>query len=434
MAATEELEIVKGAERTDKNAENGKRFTRVRFFALLAVLGPGLLAGLADDDPAGITTYSQLGAGYGYQLIWVLTISTAALILFQQLVARIGVVTGQGLTGLIRQKFGARAALLAIIALLIANIGTMAAEFAGIAAGFQLFGVNKYISVPLAGVLVTFLVLRGGFRIVERILLVLSAVFICYIAAGFTTGVDWLSAAQGAVVPTMPINRDAIIIAAATLGTTLAPWGLAFIQSYVVDKRLTVKDMKYLRVDVWVGALLTGIIGFFVIVTCASTLNEQGINVITDAAQAASALEPLAGKLATVLFGVGLIGAALLAASILPLSTAYSVADLTGQPAGLDDKIKQAPLFYGAFALVTVLGIAIVLIPGISLVPVLVLTQVINAVLLLPLLIFMVGISRDRRVMGEFTPSMTMNVVYVVAIVIIAASIAILAYATFFMQ
>jgi NRAMP (natural resistance-associated macrophage protein)-like metal ion transporter len=428
MAKTEEITTIQAAE----TAKAGKRFTRARFLALLAVLGPGLLAGLADDDPAGITTYSQLGAGYGYQLLWVLTISTAALILFQQLGARIGVVTGQGLVGLIRQKFGARSALLAIVALVIANIGTMAAEFAGIAAGFQLFGVSKYISVPLAGLLVSFLVLKGGFRNVERILLVLSAVFICYVIAGFQTHTDWLAAAQGALIPTIPASKDAILIATATLGTTLAPWGLSFIQSYVVDKRLTVSDMKYLRVDVWVGALLTGIIGFFVVVTCASTLHVQGITVISDAAQAAAALQPLAGNLATVLFAVGLIGAALLAASILPLSTAYSVADLTGQPAGLDDKIKEAPLFYGTFGLVTIVGMVIVLIPGAPLVPILVLSQVVNAILLLPLLIFMHGIARDKKLMGEYRSKGTMSTVYIVAIAIIAFSILALAYFSFF--
>lgn len=429
MANTEEITTQQAAQ-----AATGRRFTRARFLALLAVLGPGLLAGLADDDPAGITTYSQLGAGYGYQLLWVLTISTAALILFQQLGARIGVVTGQGLIGLIRQKFGARAATVAIIALVIANIGTMAAEFAGIAAGLELFGVSKYISVPIAGLLVSLLVLRGGFRNIERILLVLSAVFICYVIAGFQTNTDWGAALQGSVIPTMPFNKDAVLIATATLGTTLAPWGLAFIQSYVVDKRLTVSDMKYLRVDVWVGALLTGIIGFFVVVTCAGTLHLQGITVITDASQAAQALEPLAGKLATILFAIGLIGAALLAASILPLSTAYSVADLTGNPAGLDDKIKQAPLFYGTFALVTIVGMAIVLIPGAPLVPILVLSQVLNAILLLPLLAFMYGISRDKKLMGEFRAKRTMSVVYLGAIIVIAISIAALAYFTFFVQ
>jgi len=428
MANTEEITTVRATDKT------GRRFTRARFLALVAVLGPGLLAGLADDDPAGITTYSQLGAGYGYQLLWVLTISTAALILFQQLGARIGVVTGQGLVGLIRQKFGARAATLAIIALLIANIGTMAAEFAGIAAGLELFGVSKYISVPIAGLVVSLLVLRGGFRNIERILLVLSAVFICYVIAGFQVNTDWGKALEGSLIPSMPNTRDAVLIATATLGTTLAPWGLAFIQSYVVDKRLTVSDMKYLRIDVWVGALLTGIIGFFVVVTCAGTLHLQGITVITDASQAAQALEPLAGKAATILFAVGLIGAALLAASILPLSTAYSVADLTGQPAGLDDKVRQAPLFYGTFALVTIVGMAIVLIPGAPLIPILVLSQVANAILLLPLLTFMFGIARDKKLMGEFRTGRTMAVVYLAAIVVIAVSIIALAYFTFFVH
>ena len=403
--------------------KTSRRFTAARFAALLGVLGPGLLAGLSDDDPAGITTYSQLGAGYGYQLLWVLTISTVALILFQQLGARIGVVTGQGLAGLIRQRYGARAATLAIIALLGANIGTTAAEFAGIAAGAELFGVSRYIAVPIAAVAVSALVLRGNFRNVERVLLVLSAVFICYVAAAFFAKPDWGQALQGSLIPTMPFTKDAMLIATATLGTTLAPWGLSFIQSYVVDKRLTIKDMPYLRVDVWIGALLTGIIGFFVVVTCASTLHQTGVTSITDAAQAAAALKPLAGEFATALFAIGLIGAALLAASILPLSTAYAVTDLTGQPAALDDSIKEAPLFYGTFGFVTLLAMSLVLIPGAPMVPILVLTQVLNAILLLPLLAFMYGIARDRKLMGEHIASRGMAATYIVAIVLIAVCI-----------
>jgi len=408
-----------------------RRFTSARFVALLGVLGPGLLAGLSDDDPAGITTYSQLGAGFGYQLLWVLTISTIALILFQQLGARIGVVTGQGLAGLIRQRYGARAATLAIIALLGANIGTTAAEFAGIAAGAELFGVSRYIAVPLAALAVSFLVLRGNFRNIERVLLVLSAVFICYIAAAFFAKPDWGQAFQGSVMPTMPFNKDALLIATATLGTTLAPWGLSFIQSYVVDKRLTIKDMPYLRLDVWIGALLTGIIGFFVVITCASTLHINGITNITDAAQAAKALSPMAGSFATALFATGLIGAALLAASILPLSTAYAVTDLTGQPAALDDSIQEAPLFYGTFAFVTVLAMSLVLIPGAPMVPILVLTQVLNAILLLPLLAFMYGIARDPKLMGSHAASRTMAATYIVAIVLIAICIVALGYFSF---
>jgi Mn2+/Fe2+ NRAMP family transporter len=410
---------------------SSKRFTSARFVALLAVLGPGLLAGLSDDDPAGITTYSVLGTNYGYQMIWVLSISTVALIMFQQLGARIGVVTGQGLAGLIRQKYGARAATLAIIALLGANVGTTTAEFAGIAAGFELFGVSKYVSVPIAAALVSFLVLRGGFRAIERILLVLAAVFVCYIAAAFLAQPDWAEAAKGALIPSMPMNKDAWLIATATLGTTLAPWGLSFIQSYVVDKRLTIKDMPYLRVDVWIGALLTGIIGFFVVVTCAATLNKSGAT-IESAADAAAALQPLAGPAATTLFAVGLIGAALLAASILPLSTAYAVTDLTGQRAALDDTVKEAPLFYATFGFVTLVSLTLVLIPGAPLVPILVLTQVLNAVLLLPLLVFMYGISRDQRLMGDYAAKRGMSVSYGVAIAIIAACVLALGYFSFF--
>jgi Mn2+/Fe2+ NRAMP family transporter len=419
------------AEATPVN-KTSRRFTAARFAALLGVLGPGLLAGLSDDDPAGITTYSQLGAGFGYQLLWVLTISTVALILFQQLGARIGVVTGQGLAGLIRQRYGARAASLAIVALLLANIGTTAAEFAGIAAGSELFGVSRYIAVPLAALAVSALVLRGNFRNVERVLLILSAVFICYVAAAFFAKPDWGLAFKGAVLPTMPFDKNAMLIATATLGTTLAPWGLSFIQSYVVDKRLTIKDMPYLRLDVWIGALLTGIIGFFVVVTCASTLHATGVTNITDAAQAAAALKPLAGSFATGLFAIGLIGAALLAASILPLSTAYAVTDLTGQPAALDDSIKEAPLFYGTFGFVTLLAMSLVLIPGAPMVPILVLTQVLNAILLLPLLAFMYGIARDRKLMGEHLASRGMAATYIVAIVLIAICIAALAYFSFF--
>lgn len=395
---------------------------KVALAALGAVVGPGLIAGLSDDDPAGITTYSVLGTNYGYRLLWVLTVSTIALILFQDLGARIGVVTGQGLAGLIRQRYGARAGVLSMAALLLANIGTTTAEFAGIAAGFQIFGVSRYISVPIAAVIVSTLVLRGGFRGVERVLLALSAVFVAYIAAGILAKPDWGAALTGSVVPSLPTGRDAILIATATLGTTLAPWGLAFIQSYAVDKRLTPRELGLLRWDVITGAVLTGVIGFFVVVATAATLHRRGLS-ISDASDAAVALEPLAGRLASELFAAGLIGAALLAASILPLSTAYSVADIAGRPSALDDSIAEAPLFYGTFAFVTVTGVVLVLLPGVSLVPVLVGTQVINAVLLLPLLGYMSGIARDKRLMGEYAARPWVSGIYWVAIALITVCI-----------
>jgi len=395
---------------------------KIRIAALLAVMGPGVIAGLSDDDPAGITTYSVLGAKYGYQLLWVLVASTAALIIFQDLGARIGVVTRQGMIGLIRQKYGARSGTLSAGALILANIGTMTAEFAGIAAAGQLFGVSKYVSVPIAALVVSFLVLRNSFAKVEKIFFLISGVFIAYVIAGFMSHPNWGSALHGVVVPSMPFTRDAVFIATATFGTTLAPWGLAFIQSYAVDKRLTRDDLKLLRVDVWTGSVLTGVIGFFVIVTCAATLNKNGIQ-INDAADAAKALEPLAGTLAKELFAIGLIGAALLAASILPLSTAYSVSDLTGRPAALDDTPREAPLFYATFGVITTVSAILILIPGAPLIKILVLTQILNAVLLLPLLIYMYGISKDERLMGEFVSTRTMRAIYGLIIAIVAVAV-----------
>jgi len=398
---------------------------KIRLAALLSVMGPGVIAGLSDDDPAGITTYSQLGAKFGYQMLWVLVISTIALIIFQDLGARIGVVTRQGLIGLVRQKYGARSGTLSASALIIANFGTLTAEFAGIAAAGQLFGYSRFITVPVAALVVSFLVLRGSFANVEKVFFALSAVFISYVIAGFMAHPDWSKAAHGVFVPSMPLTHDAIYIATATLGTTLAPWGLAFIQSYAVDKRLTRDDLKLLRIDVWTGSLLTGIIGFFVIITCAATLNKEGATNITDASQAARALEPLAGTLAKALFAVGLVGAALLAASILPLSTAYSVGDLTGQPAALDDGPKEAPLFYATFGLMTFFASGLILLPGIPLIKVLVFTQILNAILLLPLLFFMYGISKDTRLMGEFASNSRMRAVY--GFIIALVSICVLA-------
>ena len=392
---------------------------RTRLLALVAVLGPGLLAGLSDDDPAGITTYSVLGAQYGYQLLWVLLLSTLALIVFHSLGARMGVVTGQGLIGLIRQRYGVRAGGVALVVLVVANVGTTCAEFAGIAGGFELFGVSRYVAVPVAAVAVTVLVTRGNFHRVEHILIGLSAVFVAYVAAGILAGPDWGQALHGLVVPTMPLTRDAVLIATATVGTTLAPWGLSFIQSYAVDKKLTVADLRYERIDVATGAVLTGVIGFFVVVACAATLHVQGV-AINDAADAAGALEPLAGTLASALFAVGLIGAALLAAAILPLSTAYSICEYSGSEAALDDRFTDAKPFYLSYVVVIGVSALIVLLPGAPLIPILVLSQVLNAVLLLPLLLFMYGIARDRDLMGDHTASRPAAALYLATIAVIA--------------
>ncbi len=368
---------------------------------VLAVVGPGLLAGLSDDDPAGITTYSILGADYGYQLLWVLTLSTAALIIFHELGVRLGIVTGKGLMTLIRERFGRRAALVVIAALLVANTGTLCAEFAGVAAGAELLGgIPRWFSVPVAAIGVSVLVLRESFRQVEHVLLVVSSVLVAYVIAGLLAGPDWGQAAKGLVVPSMPLNRDAMLTAVAVVGTTLAPWGLAFVQSYAVDKELTVEELPYERGDVIVGAVLTGVIGAFVVVACAATLHPKGISV-DDGRDAARALEPVAGSAASTLFGVGFVGAALLAAAIVPLSTAYSVSEAAGRRANLDNPVGDEPAFYGAFAVVVLVAAGIVLIPGAPLVPILFLTQALNAVLLLVVLPFMRSLASDRETLGE---------------------------------
>lgn len=396
--------------------------------ALLAVVGPGVLAGLSDDDPAGITTYSILGARYGYELLWVLALSTAALIVFHEVGVRLGVVTGKGLLTLVRERFGPRAAALVVTALVIANTGTMCAELAGVAAGAELLGgVSRYVSVPLAAIAISALVLRESFHRVEHLLLLLSSVFVAYVVAGILAHPDWGAAARGLVVPSIPLNRDALLVAVATLGTTLAPWGLAFIQSYAVDKKLEVKDLRYERVDVVVGAVLTGVIGFFVVVACAATLHVEGID-INDAGDAARALEPLAGSAAATLFGLGFLGAALLAAAIVPLSTAYSISESLGRRADLDDGFREEPTFYLSFAAVTTLAAVLVLIPGAPLIQILFLSQALNAVLLLVLLPFIRSLAGDRELMGDnalgrFDRASTAIALALVAISVIALGV-----------
>lgn len=373
--------------------------------ALFAVVGPGLLAGLSDDDPAGITTYAVLGAEHGYALLWVLTLSTAALILFHELGARLGVVTGMGLLAAVRHRFGPRAAVPGALALLAANAATMCAELAGVAAGADLlFGASKYVAVPLACVVLGVLVLRGSFRRVEHVLLALATIFAAYIVAGILAQPDWRAAAHGLLVPSLPGGRDAIYLAVATLGTTLAPWGLAFIQSYAADKHIPAEDLVYERLDVVTGAVLTGVIGFFVVVASAATLHATGAKVdgVEDLAQG---LEPLAGGAAALLFGAGFIGAALLAGAVVPLSTAYSLSEATARPAGLHLPYAEVPFFYRVFVATLVIPAAVVLIPGAPLVTILVASQALNAVLLLAVLPYMIVLGRDQSVLGHFTLS-----------------------------
>ncbi|MDO9352332.1 MAG: divalent metal cation transporter [Solirubrobacteraceae bacterium] len=368
---------------------------------LFAVLGPGLLAGLSDDDPAGITTYSLLGADYGYRLLWVLALSTVALVVFHELGARMGVVTGQGLLALVRTRFGRRAATYGAAILTIANVGTMCAELAGIAAGAELlFHIGKGVSVPIAAAIIALLVLRGSFKRVEHVLLAVSAVFVTYIASGVLAHPDWLAAGKGLVLPSMPLTRDAVYLAVATVGTTLAPWGIAFIQSYAVDKQIPRSQLGLERVDVITGAALTGVIGVFIVMACAATLHARGIPIV-EAADAARGLEPLAGPLAGTLFGVGIVGAGFLAGAIVPMSTAYSVCEGLDRPADVNASLREAPFFYGTFVAVVVVSAAIVLVPGLPLIGILVATQALNAVLVLFMLPFLITLARDRDLMGD---------------------------------
>ena len=382
-----------------------------------------MLAGLSDDDPAGITTYSILGAKYGYEMLWVLAVSTAALIVYHLVGARMGVVTGRGLLTLLREHRSPRDARIVLAALLVANTGTLCAEFAGIAASLELLGgISRYVSVPIAGIAVSALVLRGSFHRVEHVLLILSGVFVTYVASGILAHPDWGAAVHGLVVPHMPLTRDAVLVAVATVGTTLAPWGLVFIQSYAADKHIPLRELRFENVDVVVGAVLTGVIGFFVVVACAATLHVNGIDV-NDAKDAAKALEPLAGSAASTLFGIGFLGAALLAAAVVPLSTAYSVAEGAGRPADIDDTFRQAPLFYLSFGVVVTISIVLILIPGAPLIQILFLSQALNAVLLLVMLPFMRRLAADPDLMGDEALGPRGRIVTGAALALIAASV-----------
>jgi NRAMP (natural resistance-associated macrophage protein)-like metal ion transporter len=389
---------------------------------LAAVVGPGLLAGLSDDDPAGITTYSILGARHGYSLLWVIVVSTVALVLFHEVGARMGVVTGRGLTGLARDRYGSRVALFALGALLTANLGTTCAELAGIAVGGELAGIPRSVTVPLAIVVVVGLLAGGSFRRVEHVLLALGAVFLTYIVSGVLSHPAWGEAARGLVVPSLPGDRDGLLVVVATVGTTLAPWGLAFIQSYAVDKHLVAAQLRAERVDVVVGAVLTGVIGAFVVVACAATLHPRGIRV-DDAGQAAEALRPVAGHLASALFGIGLVGAALLAAAVLPLATAYSTCEAFGREAHIQRSPREEPLFYGTIAGSLVLAGGLVLIPGAPLVSILFLTQALNAIVLVPVLWLIRRLASDPALMGGQRLSRTDSVATGIALAGITACV-----------
>lgn len=383
---------------------------RTRMSVFFAVMGPGVITAFADNDAGGIATYAAAGATYGYDLLFTLLISTVCLAVAQEISARTGAVTGRGLSDLIRESFGVKWTLFAMVVLLIANIGTTASEFSGIATSFEMFGVHKLVAVPIMALVVWWSVLKGNYSRIEKVFFVLCATFLSYIISGIIINPPWEEVLLVSVTPTFHSNAAFLMMAIGIIGTTITPWGQFYIQAAVVDKGITAKDYKYTFFDVMLGAFFTWLIAFFVIVATASVLYTNHIEIET-VKDAAVALEPLAGKYASVLFSFGLLGASMLAAFVLPLSSAYAVCEAFGFESGVSKKPKEAPVFFGVYTVIILLGAGIALWPNISLTNVMLASQVVNGVLLPPILIFMVLIANNQSIMGKYKNSAWYNVV-----------------------
>jgi NRAMP (natural resistance-associated macrophage protein)-like metal ion transporter len=399
---------------------------------ILAIIGPGIIAGNADNDAGGITTYSVAGANFGLSLLWVLLLTTFALAVTQEIGARMGLVTGKGLASLIREKFGVRWTTFVMACLFISNIGTISAEFAGVAAALSIFGISKFIAVPAAIIFVFLLVTKGNFKKLERLFLLMSAFYLCYILSAILAHPDFGLALKSLMVPSgVHLNGVYILTLMAVIGTTITPWGQFFIQDYIVDKKLSKEDLKIERGDVFLGSFFTNFISFFIIVACAATLFTKGIR-ITDAAQAALALKPLAGNFAAALFAFGFLNASLFGAAIVPVTTAYVMTEAFGMESGLNYKYKEAPQFYGIFLLLLILGGTIVLLPFLPLITILVVTQAINAVLLIPIFIFLYILSNDKKLLGEYANNRLVNIVVIITLVAITVASTVYMISLFF--
>ena len=390
------------------------RSWRVRIAAVLAVVGPGIITANVDNDAGGIYTYSLTGARFGYSLLWTMIPITIALIVVQEMSARMGAVTGKGLSDLIRERFGLRATFWLMIALVITNFGNVVSEFAGVASSLELFHISKYIVVPLSAALVWVLVVRGTYESVEKIFLAASAFYVCYIIAGLLAHPDW----KAAVVSTVkrPVgaefsSHDYLYMIVALAGTTIAPWMQFYLQASVVEKGITAKQYRASRWDVIIGCFFTDIVAWFIIVACAATLFAHQHRTIVDASDAAQALRPLAGDWAYLLFAAGLFNASLFAASILPISTAYAVCEGMGLESGVDKRFDEAPAFYWLYTILIVAGAAVILIPRFPLIQVIVLSQVVNGAVLPFVLIFMLKLITDDELMGEQVNSRGYNIV-----------------------
>jgi NRAMP (natural resistance-associated macrophage protein)-like metal ion transporter len=416
------------------------RGLRSRVLLFLAIMGPGLVTAVADNDAGGIATYSSVGAAYGYEMLWMLFLITFSLGIIQEMCARMGAVTGKGLSDLIRENFGVRWTVIAMLVLLVANATTTIAEFAGIAAGMELLGVSRYISVPIAAAGVWLLVVKGSYRVSEKVFLFFAVFQLAYVAAGIITpGQDWGLALSSLLsvfapvfqaigwlgqsvlpaqisqplqtfpYPVMRMESHFILLFIATIGTTIAPWMQFYIQSSVRDKGITAEEYRYERWDVLFGAFVTDFVSFFIIITTAATLYRAGITVET-AADAAKALEPLAGIYSAQLFAVGLVGASMLAASILPLSTSYAVCEAMGWESGISKSWRDAPAFFTLYTALIVLSAGIVLLPDLNLILIMLLSQDVNGILLPVVLIFMLALINNRRIMGNYVNGRVYNV------------------------
>ena len=386
------------------------RVGRSRFLIFLAVLGPGLISAASDNDAGGITTWSVIGARYGYSMLWLLLLITPILAVTQEMGARMGAVTGKGLAALIREQFSLKVTAFAMLALLVANFGTTTAEFSGIAAAFSLAHVPSWAAVPPVAFGVWLLVTRGSYRRVERVFLALTAVYVAYFVAGFLAKPDWGAAVHGTFVPQVQTSSLWILTAIAAIGTTITPWGQFFIQAYIVDKRISIARYAYTRVEVYMGAVFTDAIDLFIVLACAATLYKEGI-VVETAQDAARALAPLAGQAASFLFGFGLLNVSILGAAILPLTTAYAVCEAFGLESGLDKKFDEAPAFNGLLTAFIVLPALVAIIPGLPLVKVMLLSQDVNGILLPIILIYVLKIINDPKVMGDHVNGRVYNTI-----------------------
>ncbi len=398
---------------------------RARVLLLLAVVGPGIITANVDNDAGGITTYSVAGAHYGYSLLWMLALVALALIIVQEMSARLGIVTGKGLADLIRESFGVRATAVVIGIVVIANLANTVSEFAGVAASMEIFGVSKYISVPLAALGVWLLIVKGNYKFVERIFLVASAIYFAYVLSGVMANPPWGIVLQAVHTPTFHFEVGYVTIFVTVIGTTIAPWMQFYQQASIVDKGLKVGELGYERIDVIVGSAFAVLVAAFITIACAATLFANGVRIDT-AKDAALALKPLAGEYAATLFALGLLNASVFSAAILPLSTAYVVCEAFGWEMGVSRDLKDAPVFFGVYTMLIVLGAGIILFPLKSLVETMLASQTLNGVLLPIILIAMLRLINDKRLMGKYVNGRVFNIVAWAMVIALIALTAIL--------